>query len=461
MARFNKSQLLGKEVAPYTDNIWANYTSWGFGHNKRSLEIVNISDEFLQQKGGLRALESYIYLLYDSTVQANMVKLAQEIISRKLIVNPASDKKKDQRVADEVRRQLDNLSIDNLFIKMLEAYIVGFSPAEIMWRKTKKGVVEAYDLRMRDPRRFVWATNSEEPGGFSMRLLTKEHSMDGIEIPPRKFIPFRYWVSNNGDPYGSGLGRILYFLVKVKRRALESEVLYSDRYATPTAIATAPLSATVTEVDKVYDLISNLSQETGIILPEGFSLDFVNPQGNPDTFQNLREYLNKEISILISGEDEAGSAESGSRASSQVALDVRTRKAQEFSELICHTLRDTLVRWIVELNYGLGVPIPSLERDFPKEEPSNLTAQEMVTIMDKLKVTPRLDWIEKHFKIQLVRDEKGEILVETPDTEAAMANFFAGGANEGPALFDAPEAEGGEEGVVAEGEEEEEPPFPA
>ena len=117
-----------------------------------------------------------------------------------------------------------------------------------------------------------------------MRIATREHPYIGEELPPRKFVVHRYWAQNNGDPYGAGLGRILYPLVKFKRRALESQLLYSDRFSNPTAVAKAPLSATAVEVDTLYDHLSNLSQETALVLPEGFDLEFVTPGGSPETF---------------------------------------------------------------------------------------------------------------------------------------------------------------------------------
>jgi phage gp29-like protein len=420
--RFSKSPIQAGEIAPYLANPWAQYASFPFKESGKDIEIVQVSDEFLQNRGGLQALDSYIKLLYDSTVLANMIKLCQEIISRELIIEPASEKPKDVKVCEEVKRQLSNLNMDEVYRKSCEAYIYGHSPQEVMWRKSRRGVIEAYDIRPRDPRRFLFTQDSSAKGGFSMRLLTKEDPYKGVPIPNRKIISFRYWVQNNGDPYGSGLGKALYFLVKVKRRVLESEVLYTDRYATPTAIATAPMSATREEVDSIYQLITNLSQETGAVLPEGWSFDFVNPTGSQEAFQNLREYLHKEISLLIAGEDEAGSSEAGSRASSEVAQDVRTRKALELSELISTNLEQTLVKWIVELNFGMGVAIPKLRRDFPLEEPSTLTAQDLGTLMEKLNVKPMLSWVESHFKVKLQRDENGEIYVE--DVEANKANSF-------------------------------------
>jgi hypothetical protein len=73
-------------------------------------------------------------------------------------------------------------------------------------------------------------------------------------------------------------------------------------------VATAPLSASTKELEGLYSLLSNLSQETAVILPEGYQLDFANPSGSPDVFKNLIDYIDKEISVLICGEDEAGQA---------------------------------------------------------------------------------------------------------------------------------------------------------
>lgn len=420
--------MLFQEAAAYTDNPWESYLNLPFRNKRKKGEggIVTVSDEFLRSRGGIRALKSYITLLYDSTVQANMIKLVQEITSRELKVEPFDEEEINVKIAQEVQEQLSNLNMDEYFRKASEAYITGSSPGEVMWARENKKVI-AKEIRMRDPRRFVWAESPKTIGGFILRLLTRQYNTEGVDIPGRKIIPFRYWVSNNGDPYGSGLGRVLYFLVKVKRRALESEVLYNDRFATPTAVVNAPQTATVSEVDMAKELISNLSQETGVVMPEGWMLDFVNPVGKPEVFVALREYLNKEISILIAGEDEAGSADSGSRASSEVALDVRVRKAQELSELICSNLEKTLVKWIVELNFGKGHRIPKIYRDFVTEAPSTLTAQDLATLKEKFGLLPDYQWLEKHFRVEFQKDEEGQILVQDTSGESSpedLANSF-------------------------------------
>jgi phage gp29-like protein len=252
---------------------------------------------------------------------------------------------------------------------------------------------------MRDQRRFVFQEKEDAQTGFTMRCLTFNRMFEGVELPNRKFIVNRYWTLHNGDPYGASLGRILYPLVKFRRRAIESYVLYGDRYATPTAVAKAPLSASTKEIDTLYDHLSNLSQETAMILPEGYELEFVNPAGSPGVFKDLIDYIDKEISVLLCGENEAGQAEAGSRASSQVANVVRVVKASELSEMISQTLTQTLIRWIVDLNFGTDVAAPILTREFRIEE-SPLTMPD-VALLIQSGFTPKKEWLERHFRVEL------------------------------------------------------------
>ncbi|MFZ9244633.1 MAG: phage portal protein family protein, partial [Burkholderiaceae bacterium] len=355
------------------------------GQKKRGVDdaIVRPNDELLIAKGGLQALNVYRRLLTDSTVQSAFSKVAQEVTSRELIVDPVSDLPGDIAVKDFVEFALGKLNMDTLFRAMMEAYITGYTVAEVIWAQTPRGVLPV-DVRVRDSRRFIFQASEDGDMGYTMRMLTKEQMEKGIELPARKFIVHRHWATHDGDPYGSGLGRILYPLVKFKRRAIESEVLFSDRFATPTAIATAPLSATVDEINTLYGHISNLSQETALILPEGFTLDFANPQGSPEVFTGLRDSLTAEITTLIAGEAETGDKGAGSRASSEVANDVRVVRAKELSESLCAELNQTLVRWIVDLNYGTNVQAPVIFRQFQTESDSQLTMADVAMMVEKM-----------------------------------------------------------------------------
>jgi hypothetical protein len=246
------------------------------------------------------------------------------------------------------------------------------------------------------------------------------------------------------------MGRILYPLVKFRRRAIESYVLYGDRYATPTAVAMAPLSASTAELDTLYDHLSNLSQETAMVLPEGYELSFVSPTGSPDVFKNLIDYVDKEISVLICGENEAGQAEAGSRASSQVANVVRVVKASELSEMVSQALSQSLIRWIVDLNFGTDVAAPTLTREFRIEE-SPLTMPD-VSLLIQSGYTPKKEWIERHFRVELQdatdfeTNKEGETEARTmydPESDGDLYN----------SIFGADDTALGEEGVAGNDEQ--------
>lgn len=407
--RFKTAPVPSGEVARYTSDPYNLSSIFMFGSSSpftgQGSTIVRPNDDLLIQKGGNRALVVYQRLLYDEAVQSSFRKLLQEVTSRPWYIQEYSDKPGDLAVRDFVAEVLEEMNIDDIYTGMAECMISGFSVGEIMWKKTKRGVVP-FDVRMRDQRRFVFQEQEDAQTGFTMRCLTFNRMFEGVELPQRKFIVSRYYVSHNGDPYGAALGRILYPLVKFRRRAIESYVLYGDRYATPTAVAKAPLSASTRELDTLYGHLSNLSQETAMILPEGYELEFVVPSGSPEVFKNLIEYIDKEISLVICGEDEAGQAEAGSRASSQVANTIRVVRASELSEMLSKTLTQTLVRWIVDLNFGMDVAAPVLTREFRIEE-SPLTMPD-VSLMIQSGYTPRKEWIERHFRVELEQKKPGQ-----------------------------------------------------
>jgi phage gp29-like protein len=401
--RFQIAPIPKGEQAKYTDNVYDSNLS-GYGYLNSKDLVVNPNDDLLIQKGGAQAFNVYTRLLFDDTVKSALSKLQQEMTAREWKLESAEDTPGDNAVREFVERFMKRLQVDEIFASFLEAYIVGYSVAEVMWRRTPQGVIP-FDIRFRDPRRFRFVENEDADYGFELRLITRDSPHEGIELPARKFIVFRYWAQANGDPYGAGLGRILYPLVKFKRRALESQLLYSDRFANPTAVAKAPLSATTVEVETLYDHLSNLSQETALVMPEGFELDFINPGGTPETFEKLRDSLIRDITLLIAGENEAGSQGAGSLASAEVAQGVLGHRAKDICELISFTLNDTLIRWIVDLNFGTDVESPRLWRDFEPQEDLSLDIQGVATLVKDLGLRPTTEWVKNRFNVELEEDD--------------------------------------------------------
>ena len=124
--------------------------------------------------------------------------------------------------------------------------------------------------------------------------------------------------------------------------------------------------------------------------------------------------------MLVSGEDETGNVDAGSRASSEVALQVREVRAKELAELLCETLNETLIRWIVDLNFGTNVVAPKVRRDFRVEEGSKLTMNDVSILISQVGYRPTKEWIETTYKVELEEPEEAAAPVEEmpPEEEA-------------------------------------------
>jgi hypothetical protein len=113
--------------------------------------------------------------------------------------------------------------------------------------------------------------------------------------------------------------------------------------------------------------------------------------------------------------------------------------------MVSQTLTQSLIRWIVDLNFGTDVAAPTLTREFRIEE-SPLTMPD-VSLLIQSGYTPKKEWIERHFRVELQdatdfeTNKEGETEARTtydPDKDGDLYGSIFG--NEETAA-----AEGGEE----------------
>jgi hypothetical protein len=209
----------------------------------------------------------------------------------------------------------------------------------------------------------------------------------------------RHWAyANLGDPYGTGLGRQIYSLVEFRRTLMSFWLQYADKHTTPTAVGKFSLGTPEEEVKSLFTALQRLGQETAIICPDEFSIEYLKSEGRPELYETLITYIDKQISFLINGESTIGNEGSGvgSFARDQVADSVRIRKAKAFSDQLDETLNATLIRWIVELSYP-NAAIPRIYRDFSDIEQRGEDPVKTVQILTQLQAVgyqvTDLDWL--------------------------------------------------------------------
>ena len=342
-------------------------------------------DAILRDKGGgslFRALDLYYDLFTDMQVFSGWDKQATDIISRDWYVEPGGKDDIDRRAADFARENLEDLGshvdfgirlaedrpcsgFDNLTRGLLVATIAGIATGEIIWSVNRYGQIFPAEIPIRDSRRFMFEYEKKRDK-VRPKLLTRDSFGEGVLIPARKFIFHRYYAMPGfSDPHGFGLGRQLFYPVEWKKEAIIMWLNLIDKYIDPVTIGTHPAEADKDEVREFKDHIQTVAQEMSMTMPEGWSLDFNRAEinGSYEALVQLLEYLDKQISKVITGEATVGEPLGGSQARETINNSIRVQKAKSWSDQLSETLNCTLLRWMTELNFP-GARPPKVWRDF-------------------------------------------------------------------------------------------------
>ena len=396
------------------------YAFAGTGYINGGTVLPRRDDILIEEGGGgPRAIEKYMRLFNDSQIISAWEKLTGEIIQRKWEVAPASPSDRDEEVAEFVRQVIyrmgtntrqsygkemlvsSNSGFDSFVRGLCESLILGIGIGEICWMKQGNYIVPA-EVKIRDPRRFIFVLN--EDGTVSPRILTVDSAVEGLPLPLRSMIIHRHWAySGFMDPYGSGLGRQLYSLVEFRRTLISFWLQHSDKHTTPTAVGKFSLGTPEEEVNALFTSLQRLGQETAIVIPNEMEVSWLESEGRSEVYEKLVEYLDRQISFVINGENTVGqeTGNVGSYARDQISDSVRMRKAKAFSEEVDETLNSTLIRWIVELNYP-GAAVPRLRRNFDDLEQRDdpVKTVQMLTQLQAIGFeVGDLDWVRDKLEI--------------------------------------------------------------
>lgn len=375
-----------------------------FSFNKD--KILPIEDELLLEIEGStpNAISIYKKLMSDQSVSSVFGKIVHEICSKEIEVLPyvAENEQKPttehKYIAAIIEKQIQTLNFNSLTKDLLEAIITGISTVELKWERTSLGA-SITSHKYIEPRRIQFNTNWEP------YLLTKDNQTVGEPLKKnfRNFITFRYYQSPHDSPYGNGLGKILYHPVLFLRRAIESWLLCADRYATPLGIAEIPDEATPQERAAIMRQLSNLSREKAIVMPQGWSINFIAPTARADFYENQIAMYSKMINMLIAGESTTGEGgDVGSYGRDAISKSILMTRANYFSALLDECLNDTLIRYLVEINFGKNIPLPKFTRKMVKD--SDIISIESVSALQGYGIPIDKQWMADTYKFKI--DEK-------------------------------------------------------
>lgn len=379
--------------------------------------------QILAKGNGKKLHEIFREVSKDPRIYAALTQRFGAAIGREIVVEAASDRRIDKKAADEVRAQIKALGkrsqersnkaavysfggFENATLTFLDAKFIGYSVVEIDWA-IKSDRVVARQLWSRDSSRFTFDIAD---GGWELRLLTLESPLNGIALPPRKFL-VTCVNSHDDSPYGDGLANKLFWLSWLKRQIQKWWAIFCDKHASPTWKG---FYSTPNQRDRLLEAMQNASQQAGIALPEGCELDFLQASSTAtDVYSAFCGYCDTQAVEAILLQNLTTNITGGSYAASETHLEIREELVDSDCALLSDGPYKDLSEWICAFNYPDAEP-PLIYR--PRQKVPDLNrSQRDATLVGLVQKPMSKSYLKTHYDLEFASPE--EIAEEQKEAE--------------------------------------------
>jgi phage gp29-like protein len=324
-----------QQIATAQNDITLNYIG----------KVLLNPDSVLSSQGGWQGIKIYEDMIFEARVASEFQKRRLAIIGKEWDIVPASDDAQDQKIADFVKDVFENFSHDRGRQSLLSGIITGFKPGEIMWEYSE-GDIWVKEIKGVSPRRFAFDLDGK------LRLLTYQNMIEGIELPERKFMVFTN-PSDNGSPYGDGLGRSLYWPIWFKKNGVKFWAVFLDKFGQPTPWGKYPPGTTEADQTKLLDSLKAMQTDQAIITPDNMAVELLEAAraSSVDSYDKWEKFWNDAITFILLGQSATTEGTPGKLGSEEARSDVRDDIIKADADLLCECENNTLIRWLVDYNF--------------------------------------------------------------------------------------------------------------
>ncbi len=336
---------------------------------------------------------SHVYedLERDPKVFEALQKRKLAVVNREWQIDPVEAGAAGDAAAAALTLEIKQLPFDRIREALLDALCKGFAVSEIVFKGTDQGVV-IDRVEQRAQRRFVFKYIEGEPRP-QLRLLTTSNMLEGEELPQQKFIVHTVG-ARDGNPYGIGLGRQLYWPVLFKRQAATFWLTFADKFGTPTPFGKYAKGTTVRDQIKFLDALVQMAQDGALVAEEGSSVELLQGNASGGSFyRELLDYLNAEIVGTILGEANGQGSGGAQAAAAMDRREVRLELVKADAALLDDTINDTIIKTLCALR---GYP-PCLLKTLVVEPVDTKAIADTYTAVCGMGFEPSLDDIKEKF----------------------------------------------------------------
>lgn len=392
-------------------------------HNDIFLDFLPIGkmtenpDKLIATEGSGKGIELYERLLYDPQVASTLQTRILAVTGREWDVVPATEETRDVEIADFVKQTFLDFDFDATRETLLKGLIMGYKPAEIFWKVNGQQQVVIDDIMGVRSKRFVFSPEGD------LRLLTFKRMIDGEEVPDCKFVVHKR-VSHDGSFYGDGLGRSLYWPVWFKKNLTKFGLIFADKFGNPTPVGTYPPGYSQTEQTNLLWALEALQQESAITIPDNVKIDLLEASrtGSTDLYTRFLLFFNEEISKVVLGHSAAADSTPGRLGNEKQAGDIRSDYIKADADSLSLTINNTLVKWLVDFNFGEQEQYPKYWiRTADDEDTNELVKRDEKLIGLGLQVTEKYFYDTYNIPPPEDGDRLVNILIKPPSSSGTAA----------------------------------------
>lgn len=327
------------------------------------------------------------------------------------------------REAKAVKMALQGLDVYRIINDALEAPYWGMQPLEILWEFDKSfNLIMPLEILGKPPEWFQFDSNN------ILRYLSRHAPVEGIPVPPRKFLLARHDVSYK-NPYGNSLLSKVFWPVTFKKAGWKFWVAFAEKYGNPVIIGKVPRASDETEYQKLADILADTIQDGVIIMPDDSTVEVVkiDKQGGSAVFKDLIQFANTEISkAILSNTLTTEATDKGTQALGSVHREVSLDVINEDKRMV-EDCFNTFIDWFLFINFGSTKDLPRFTL-FHEEEIDLTLSERDKNLADTGQIDFQQQYVDKAYGF-----EPGDVIVhakveptepETEETEEFAESDF-------------------------------------
>jgi phage gp29-like protein len=291
-------------------------------------------------------------------------------------IDAPSDSAHDLAIADDVEELLQRPEAEGMVTDLLDGIAKGYSCVEIIWQR---------DVKRWEPARYEWRSQRhfvfDRDTLTTPRLRTPEHSWDGEELQPFKWMIHRPKLTS-GVPLRGGIGMPVSLAYMAKKYTIADWLTFLDIFGMPVRIGKFPADMAKRK-NELLRAMQMIGTDSAAVIPKEMEVQFLEAKGTGGgtLFQATAEYWDKQTSKIVLGQT-MSSDDGASLSQAKVHQEVRREIRDADARAVASTITRDLIIPFVQLNYGPQDKYPRCAFRSPEPEDTLKLAQMAAVLVD-------------------------------------------------------------------------------